>query len=80
MTASIALGMVLNFAGLNPIKAMYWTAVVNGLLAPIVLIAILMVAADRRVMRDQPSTAWQWWAVAVTAVVMTVAAVGMFVL
>ena len=80
MTASIALGMVLNFAGLNPIKAMYWTAVVNGLLAPIVLIAILMVAADRRVMRDQPSTAWQWWAVAVTALVMTVAAVGMFAL
>ena len=31
---STAVGVVLDFIGINPVKALYWTAVINGLLAP----------------------------------------------
>jgi hypothetical protein len=38
----------LDFVGINPVKALYWTAVINGLLAPFLLVAILVVASDRK--------------------------------
>jgi Mn2+/Fe2+ NRAMP family transporter len=31
---STGVGVGLDFAGINPVKALYWTAVINGLLAP----------------------------------------------
>ena len=47
----------LNFAGVNPVKALFWTAVINGLLAPFLLVAILIVASDRKLMQRQPKLA-----------------------
>jgi Mn2+/Fe2+ NRAMP family transporter len=44
---------VLDPLRINPIKALYWTAIVNGILAPFLLLALLLVTNDRRVMRDQ---------------------------
>jgi len=32
ITASTVLGMLLNFGGVNPIKALFWTAVIHGFL------------------------------------------------
>src|SRR5450631_2417815 len=48
---STAAGVVLDFAGINPVKALYWTAVINGLLAPFLLVAILVIASDKKLMR-----------------------------
>ncbi len=77
---STAIGVGLNFAGINPVKALYWTAVINGLLAPFLLVAILVVAADRKLMRGQPSSRLGWSVVAVTTVAMFAAGVAMFVM
>jgi hypothetical protein len=38
------------------LKALFWTAVINGLLAPFLLVGILFVACDRKLMQDQPSS------------------------
>ncbi len=76
---STAVGVALNFAGVNPVKALYWTAVINGLLAPFLLVAILMVAADRKLMQGQPSSRLALAAVAITTVAMFAAGVAMFV-
>ncbi len=43
---STALGIVLDFAHVNPVRALFLTAVVNGVLAPFLLVAILIVACD----------------------------------
>ena len=51
---STGVGVGLNFAGINPVKALYWTAVINGLLAPFLLVAILVVASDKKLMQGQP--------------------------
>jgi len=76
---STAAGVAMNFAGINPVKALYWTAVINGLLAPFLLVAILMIAADRKLMRGQPSSRLGFSAVAFTTVAMFAAGVAMFV-
>jgi Mn2+/Fe2+ NRAMP family transporter len=36
--------MALNFLGINPIDALFYTAVINGLLAPPLLVLIMLVA------------------------------------
>jgi Mn2+/Fe2+ NRAMP family transporter len=76
---STGVGVGLNFAGINPVKALYWTAIINGLLAPFVMVAILVVAADKRLMQGQPSSRLGWIVVAITTVAMFAAGVAMFV-
>ena len=76
---STGLGVGLNFVGINPVKALYWTAVINGLLAPFLLVAILIVASDRKLMQGQPSSRLGWTVVAITTVAMFAAGVAMFV-
>jgi len=76
---SSVIGIALDFADVSPIKALYWAAVVNGVLAPFLLIGILIVASDGKIMRQQPSSLLSRLTVAVTALAMLGAAVGMFV-
>jgi NRAMP (natural resistance-associated macrophage protein)-like metal ion transporter len=76
---STAAGVVLNFAGVNPVKALYWTAVINGLLAPFLLVAILVVAMDKKLMQGQPSSRLSLVAVSITTVAMFAAGIAMFV-
>jgi Mn2+/Fe2+ NRAMP family transporter len=61
------------------VKALYWTAVINGLLAPFLLLAILIVASDRKMMEWQPSSRLGWGIVAVATGMMFIAGVAMFV-
>jgi NRAMP (natural resistance-associated macrophage protein)-like metal ion transporter len=77
---STGVGVGLDFAGINPVKALYWTAVINGLLAPFLLVAILVVASDGKLMQGQPSSRLGWTVVAVTTVAMFVAGIAMFVM
>jgi len=77
--ASMGVGVALDLIGINPVKALYWTAVLNGLLAPFLLVGILMVAADKKLMQGQPSSRLGWIVVALTTVAMFAAGVAMFV-
>jgi len=75
---STLLGVILNFAHMNPVRALYWSAVVNGLLAPFVLVAILLVASDRKLMCNQPSSRLSLVVVTATTLLMFGAGAGMF--
>jgi NRAMP (natural resistance-associated macrophage protein)-like metal ion transporter len=50
ITFSTLTGMLMNFIGINPVKALFWTAVINGFLAPPLLIVIMLVANNKKVM------------------------------
>jgi NRAMP (natural resistance-associated macrophage protein)-like metal ion transporter len=76
---STAAGIALDFLKVNPIQALYWTAVLNGLLAPFLLVGVLVVACDRRCMQGQPSSWLGRTAVGLATILMFAAAVGMFV-
>ena len=45
--------MLINFLGINPITALFWTAVINGLLAPPLLAVILLIANNEEIMGDR---------------------------
>jgi NRAMP (natural resistance-associated macrophage protein)-like metal ion transporter len=75
---SITIGIGLDFASVNPVSALYWTAVINGLLAPFLLVGILIAASDNKLMEGQPSSKTGRLVVGATAVIMFVAAAGMF--
>ena len=72
-------GIVIDFVGIDPIKALFWTAVINGLLAPFLLVGILLVANDRKIMRGQSGSLFTRGVVTLTMFVMFAAAVAMFV-
>ena len=76
---STGAGIALDFIGINPVRALYWTAVINGLLAPFLMVAILIVAADKKLMQGQPSSRLGWIVVAIATIAMFAAGIAMFV-
>jgi Mn2+/Fe2+ NRAMP family transporter len=50
LVLSSAFGIALDFTPLNPIKALYWSAVVNGALAAPVMVMVMLLARSRKVM------------------------------
>ncbi len=47
-------GVALNFIGIDPMKALYWAAVVNGLLAPPLMFVTMLIASNRVAMGGMP--------------------------
>jgi NRAMP (natural resistance-associated macrophage protein)-like metal ion transporter len=64
-------GALLNFSPLNPIKALYWSAVINGVVAVPVMVIMMLLSRDRRVMGQFAVTGWLralgWLATAIMA-------------
>ncbi len=77
---STVIGIAMDFLKINPVKALFWTAIINGILAPFLLVGILYVASDRKLMLNQPSPVLSRVVVAIAALAMFGAAIGMFVL
>jgi Mn2+/Fe2+ NRAMP family transporter len=71
LISSILLGLTLDFLNVNPVKALFWTAVINGVLAPFLLVGILIAASDRKLMQGQPSS----W---VSRILIGIVTLGMF--
>jgi len=44
------IGLMLNFVGLDPIKALIYSAVANGLAAPILLVLIVILSSNKKIM------------------------------
>lgn len=49
---SMLLGLAMNFLGINPIKALIYSAVLNGIVAPIILVLILLLARNKHIMGE----------------------------
>jgi NRAMP (natural resistance-associated macrophage protein)-like metal ion transporter len=75
-----AVGIALDFARINPVSALYWSGVINGTLAPFLLIGILLVASDTKIMKGQPSSRLGRATVALTMLLMFGAVAGMLLL
>ena len=53
LAASTLVGMQTNLMGISPIAMLFWTAVINGFLAPVLLIFIMLVSNNRKVMGER---------------------------
>jgi Mn2+/Fe2+ NRAMP family transporter len=45
-------GAVLNFTPLDPIKALFWSAVINGVAAVPIMVMIMLLGSRQKVMRQ----------------------------
>lgn len=50
---SMAIGLVMNFIGIDPIKALIYSAVVNGLIAPVILILVVQMSSSKKIMGER---------------------------
>ena len=50
IAASTIIGMLINWSGINPIKALYYAAALNGLTAPPLLALIILIANNNKIM------------------------------
>jgi NRAMP (natural resistance-associated macrophage protein)-like metal ion transporter len=71
--AAIAGGVLLDGLRLNPIRLLFFAALVNGLLAPPLLVLVLLVGNSRRVMGDRVNGFWLNFLGWTTVAVMTAA-------
>jgi Mn2+/Fe2+ NRAMP family transporter len=75
---STMVGMLINFLKIAPVTALFWTAVINGVLAPPLLVMIMLVSNNKKVMGKRVNgrlTNIIGWS---TAAIMSAAAIGMF--
>ena len=74
---STLIGYAINLIGINPIRALYYTAVLNGIAAPPLLFMIMLISNDRQIMKSKangPVSRVLGW---LTTVAMTTAAVAL---
>jgi NRAMP (natural resistance-associated macrophage protein)-like metal ion transporter len=79
--AAATLGSIaLSFTVLDPIRALYWSAVVNGILATPLTAIMVVMAANPRIMGRLTAPWWMVLGGALTTLVMALATIGFFVL
>ena len=52
LAAATLIGLALNFVKIDPIRALFWSAIINGVVAVPVMVVIMLLAANRKVMGD----------------------------
>jgi Mn2+/Fe2+ NRAMP family transporter len=55
---AVLAGMALDLAGTNPIRMLVFSAVLNGLLAPPLLVLVMLISRDRAIMGRHANGPW----------------------
>jgi NRAMP (natural resistance-associated macrophage protein)-like metal ion transporter len=79
MAIAMLVGLALNYAHLDAVKMLFYAAVVNGLLAPPLILLVILLTSDPKVMGARVNPPWLRILGWITFVVMVAAAVGMLV-
>jgi NRAMP (natural resistance-associated macrophage protein)-like metal ion transporter len=78
---SVFVGLGINFLGIDPIKALIYSAVANGIVAPLVLALIVIISSDKHIMGqwvNKKSTTRLGWGVTAVMVLAGAAAIWSF--
>lgn len=79
IAASICVGLSFGFAHLNAIKMLFWSAILNGLLAPPLVVIVVLLTSDKKVMGSRVNSSLMKWLGWTCAALMTAAAAALFV-
>jgi NRAMP (natural resistance-associated macrophage protein)-like metal ion transporter len=80
IAVSMLVGLALNYAGLNAVKMLFWSAILNGVLAPPLVILVVLLTSNKKVMGSRvnaPAAQMLGW---ICATVMSAAALALVVL
>ena len=79
IAVAMLIGLALDYVGFNAVQMLFWSAVLNGVLAPPLIVLVVMLTSHPAIMGTRASSpllrACGW----ATAVMMTAAGIGMFV-
>ncbi len=50
ISISVIIGIIINFVGIDPIKALIYSAIANGIVAPIILVFIVHISGNHKIM------------------------------
>ena len=56
ITIATLVGLLINFIGIDPIVVLYYTAVINGIIASPLIIMILFIANNKKIMRERTNS------------------------
>jgi Mn2+/Fe2+ NRAMP family transporter len=73
------LGIALNFTAIDPIKALYWSAVLNGVMAAPVMIGLMVLARRSKVMGKLVVKGWLYWLGWASTVAMALCIIAMMI-
>jgi len=79
MIVSTIIGLLFNFIGINPIKALVYSAVINGIVAVPLIFIIALIGNNKKIMNNYTSGIWSNMFVFLTFICMGAAAIFMFV-
>ena len=77
---SVLVGLGIQYSPISPMKALFWSAVINGIVAVPLMIVIILLASRKSVMGDYPATRSLILMGWIATAVMGAAAIGMFTL
>jgi Mn2+/Fe2+ NRAMP family transporter len=75
---SLLVGLGMNFLGIDPIKALIYSALANGIIAPVILCLIVIISSDHKIMgrwTNKRSTTFFGWVITGVMTVSGVAAI-----
>jgi NRAMP (natural resistance-associated macrophage protein)-like metal ion transporter len=79
VAVSMVMGLALDFAGFNAVQMLFWTAVINGVLAPPLIVLVVLLTSDRSVMGEHANSPLLRLLGWTTAILMAAASVAMFI-
>jgi NRAMP (natural resistance-associated macrophage protein)-like metal ion transporter len=79
LAAASGLGVAITWSPIDPIKALYWTAVINGIIAVPVMTVMMLMTAQSRVMGKFIIKGWLRWLGWASTLAMGACAVGMII-
>ena len=74
---AIVVGLALDFAGFNAVRMLFWSAILNGLLAPPLVVMVVLLTSDRKVMGNRTNSRGMQTLGWICAVVMSGAAIAL---
>src|SRR5262249_52164404 len=78
IVAGTVIGVGINFVNIDPIKALFWTAVINGVVAVRLMVVMMNMAMQRKIMGPLTLPRWLWAIGWLSTAAMAVAVVTMF--
>jgi Mn2+/Fe2+ NRAMP family transporter len=77
LAIAAAAGIGIDLAPLDPIKALYWSAVINGIIAAPFMVVIMILARSKEIMGRFAIRGWLYWLGWASTVAMTFCIIGM---
>jgi NRAMP (natural resistance-associated macrophage protein)-like metal ion transporter len=80
IATAVLIGLALDFAGFDAVKMLFWSAVLNGLLAPPLVILVVLLTSDRTVMGKRTNSRGAQLLGWTCAIAMSIAALALLIL